>query len=323
VDLLGRAWSPKLGLRLKQCSARLSKAPRLCGFAVAPVGYHSSANPMSQTSESKVKISPMQHLLDLMRTHGSLIVLGAAFLERIGLPIPALAFLALAGYLVVEGALSLAGSLAAATIGTMAADLSWFYVGRRYGRPTLHLFCRLSLNPDYCVGRAEHFFRTRGTTTVLVSKLLPGISMLVPPLAGVLRMPFWRYFLLDVTGSLLWAGTGIGLGVVFGAGVLNHLANIQSGLLLLLLAITVGFALFKIIYRHYLIRRYSVPRVDSGELHDKLASGNEVVVVDLRSEEAYSKSRVKIPGALRIPPAQFPAHSHLVPKDKEVVLYCT
>jgi membrane protein DedA with SNARE-associated domain len=265
----------------------------------------------------------MEYLLDLMRTHGSLIVLGAAFLERIGLPIPALAFLALAGCLVVEGPLTPAGSLAAATAGAMAADLSWFYVGRRYGRRTLHLFCRLSLNPDYCVGRAEHFFRTRSAAAVLVSKVLPGISMLVPPLAGVLRMPFWRYFVLDVTGSLLWAGAGLGLGVAFGAGVLTHLANIQTGLLLLLLAIILGFALFKILYRRYLVRRYSVPRVDSNELLERLRSGEEVVVVDLRNEEAYAKSPVKVPGALRIPPAQFSVQSHLVPKDKEIVLYCT
>ncbi len=252
-----------------------------------------------------------------------MVVLAAAFLEKIGLPVPALIFLALAGCLVVEGPVSLTGSLAAATAGAMVADLSWYFVGRRYGRRTLHLFCKLSLNPDSCVGRAEHFFRTRSAAAVLVSKMFPGVSMLVPPLAGILGMPLWRYLLLDATGSLLWSGVGLGLGVAFGVEVLTRLASIQSSLYLLLAVLVAGFVVFKILYRQYLIRRYSVPKVDSAELLNRLNSGQEIMILDLRNEEAFAGSGLMIPGARRIPPAQFEAQSDLIPRDMEIVLYCT
>ncbi|HYK91473.1 MAG TPA: VTT domain-containing protein [Acidobacteriota bacterium] len=265
----------------------------------------------------------MQYLLDLMRTHGSIVVLAAAFFERIGLPIPALVFLVLAGCLVAEGPVSLPASLAAAVAGAMAADTCWFYLGHWRGRSALVYFCKLSLNPDSCAWRAEDFFRTRGTAAILASKLIPGVSTLVPPLAGILRMPFWRYVLVDAAGSLLWAGVGLGVGVAFGASVLPKLASIQNALILLLLAIVVGFVVFKILYRQYLIRRYSVPKIDSDELLYRMKSGQEVMIVDLRNEDAFFGSRVKLPGALRIPPAHFDTQSHLVPKDKEIVLYCT
>ncbi len=265
----------------------------------------------------------MEEILNLTRTHGSLVVLAAAFLEKIGLPVPALPFLVLAGCLVVDGPVSLSAALGAATLGALAADLAWFCVGRCYGRKALYFLCRLSLNPDSCAGRTEHYFRTRGTATILLSKLVPGMSALIPPLAGVLRMHVLRYALWDAGGSLLWAGLGLGIGMLFGAEVLSRLSSIQFVLLWTMLLIVAGFVLFKILYRRYLIRHYSVPKLGSGDLLYKIKSGQELTIVDLRNEEAFANSRVKIPGALRIPPAQFEAQRHLVPKDTEIVLYCT
>ena len=245
-------------------------------------------------------------------------------LEKIGLPLPALAFLAISGILIVGGNGSFAASLVAAATGCLAADMIWFIMGRKYGRNALYFFCRLSLNPDSCVGRTEYFFRRRGAATVIVSKLIPGVSTLVPPLAGLLRMSVLRYVLLDIGGSLVWGAAGLSLGVVFGAEVLNKLLNFQRSLLVLLICIIAGFAAFKVLYRRYLVRRYSIPKVDSGELYDRMSSGpDEVTIVDLRNEEAYSRSAAIIPGALRIPPARFDAHAHLLSKEKDIVLYCT
>ncbi len=258
-----------------------------------------------------------------MRVHGSLFVLAAAFLERIGLPLPALVFLVLVGCLVVEGLASLPASLAAAALGAMAANMTWFVIGRRKGRSALYWFCRLSLNPDSCVGRAEDFFRNRGAAMIIASKLIPGVSTLVPPMAGILGMPLGRFILLDAAGSLLWAGVGLGIGIVFGKSVLPKLASIQNALLLFLLSILVGFVVFKTLYRLYVIKRYSVPKVDAGELMLHIQSGREITIVDLRNEEAFSRSQEKIPGALRIAPAYFETQSDLVPKDREIVLYCT
>ena len=66
-----------------------------------------------------------------------------------------------------------------------------------------------------------------------------------------------------------------------------------------------------------------MPKIDSAELLEKISSGNEVLVVDLRTEYAFLRSDVAVPGALRIPPAEFVQHVHRLPPEKEIVLYCT
>ena len=122
-------------------------------------------------------MSPVtESVIGLLERHGSLVVLAVSLLENLGLPIPALPILVVAGALVVGGPVSLPLTLAAAAAGSLAADLLWFEIGRRKGRAALHVFCKLSLNPDACVGRAERLFRARTTTTILSSKLVPGLN---------------------------------------------------------------------------------------------------------------------------------------------------
>ena len=265
----------------------------------------------------------MYSLLDLIRTHGSLLVLAFSFLENAGLPVPALPLLVLAGCLAIEGRVSLSLTLLAATAGAMAADLPWYYFGRSKGRQTLYLFCKLSLNPDSCVGRTERIFRSRTISTILTSKLIPGLNTLVPPLAGVLKTPVWKYLLLDLAASLLWAGLGVGLGLAFGVSVLAHLESIQRVLLWLLVVLIAIYVITKFLYRRYLVKHYSVPKIDPDELLKLISTGDNVMVVDLRNEDAFLRSVVAVPGSMRIPPAEFDLHMHRLHKEKEIILYCT
>ena len=265
----------------------------------------------------------MDSLVNLIRTHGSLVVLGVAFLENLGLPIPALPFLVIAGCLVVDGPVSLPLTILAAIVGALSADLLWFWFGLSKGRSALQLFCKLSLNPDSCVGRTERIFRARGALTILTSKLIPGLNTLVPPLAGVLRMSFWKYVLLDIGGSTLWACLGVGLGMVFGVGVLSGLESIQNTLVVLLVGLITAYIISKVFYRRHLVKHYSVPKIDPAELYEMISTGKEVLVIDLRNENAFLSSAAAVPGSMRIPPAEFEIHVHRLPKEKEIILYCT
>jgi membrane protein DedA with SNARE-associated domain len=265
----------------------------------------------------------MQYLLDFLRSSGPLVILAVAFLETLGLPLPAFPLLVLAGCLVVEDSLSLPLTLSAAVIGTLAADLFWYWLGKRMGKRALNVLCKISLNPDACVGRSESLFFNHSTAAILTAKLFPGLNTLVPSLAGILGIKLWRYAMLTAAGSLIWAGAGIGLGLAFGRGVLSRLESVQHTLLLLLAAMLAFYVLFRIGYRHYLTRRYSVPRIQPEELSRRLAAGDGVQVVDLRSSLAYSDSGHVLPGALRIPPSEFEKHLDSLPKGKDIVFYCT
>ena len=128
----------------------------------------------------------MHLLLNLLRSHGPWALFTAAFLESVGIPLPAGIFLILSGCLVIEGTVSLPGALAAAVAGALAGDLHWFMIGRLKGRGALRVLCRLSLNPDACMGRTENLFRSRTVLSILTAKLVPGLNTVIAPLAGIL-----------------------------------------------------------------------------------------------------------------------------------------
>ena len=71
---------------------------------------------------------------------------------------------------------------------------------------------RLSLEPDSCLRRAEGIFARHGARSMLAAKFVPGLTTVMPPLAGVFAVSRVRFALYDLAGVLLWAGTWMGLG---------------------------------------------------------------------------------------------------------------
>jgi hypothetical protein len=113
-------------------------------------------------------------------------------------------------------------------------------------------------------------------------------------------------------------------GVVFGKRVLPHVTRTQQALEMLGGLALLAFVAWKLYERRWLVRHYSVARVEIAELQRLLASQPvEVLVIDLRSEQAFGRSAQMVPGARRIPPGEFERHVHTMPLDKEIILYCT
>ena len=265
----------------------------------------------------------MQYLLEILRNHAPIVIFAVAFLETLGVPLPAFPFLVLTGCLIVENSLFWPPIVAAAIVGALAGDQFWYWLGKRSGKRALNLLCRFSLNPDACMGRSQNLFDHGSTALILLAKLIPGVNALVPPLSGIMGMSPLRYIALDIAGCFIWVGTGIGLGLFFGRSVLSHLAGVQYTLLLLLIFMFGFYVVFRVFYRHYLIKHYTIPRMEAEALQRALASGDSPVVIDLRNEKDYSDSGRILPGALRIPPHRFEKLADTLPREKTIVLFCT
>jgi membrane protein DedA with SNARE-associated domain len=263
-------------------------------------------------------------VLHLLLTRSLAAVCAASFVESLGAPVPAFPLLLLAGSVAAEYRLSALPLVVASACGFWVGDLIWYSVGRVQGRRVLGLLCRLSLNPDACVGRAERRFRRRPALTVAAAKFIPGLSLMVAPLAGILRMPPAQFAAIDGAASMAWSAAAVMSGVVFGRRVLPHVLRTQQTLGMLAGAAVLGFVAWKVYERRWLVRHYTVARVEIAELQRLLASElPEVLVIDLRSEHAFTGSAQMIPGARRIPPGEFERHVSTMPLDKEIILYCT
>lgn len=263
-------------------------------------------------------------MLNLLLTRSLAVVFAASLLESLGAPVPAFPLLLLAGSIAAEHRFSAVPLVVGGACGFWIGDLVWYAFGRIQGRRVLGLLCRLSLNPDACVGRAERRFRRRPAMTVAAAKFIPGFSLMVAPLAGILRMPPVQFAAIDGAAAIAWSAAAVVSGVLFGRRVLPHVIQTQRAIGMLGAAAVLAFVAWKLYERRWLVRRYSVARVEIAELRRLLASESpEVLVIDLRSEQAFSRSAQMVPGARRIPPGEFESHIDSMPLDKEIILYCT
>jgi membrane protein DedA with SNARE-associated domain len=263
-------------------------------------------------------------VLNLLIAHGLAVVGVASFAEGLGAPVPAFPWLLLAGSLAAEHRVSPVPLVLASACGFWTADLAWYLFGRIQGRRVLGLLCRLSLNPDACVGRAERRFRRRPAMTVAAAKFVPGLSLMVAPLAGILRMPPVQFAAIDGAAAIAWSAAAVMSGVLYGRRVLPHVMRTQRAIGWLAAVAVLAFVAWKLYERRWLVRHYSVARVEIPELQRLLAAEPvDVLVVDLRSEQAFSGSPQMVPGARRIPPGDFERHIDTMPLDKEIILYCT
>ena len=66
-----------------------------------------------------------------------------------------------------------------------------------------------------------------------------------------------------------------------------------------------------------------VPRIAKEELKAKMDKGEDILILDVRTGASYNGSNIKIKGAMRFAPNDVDAWSKNLPKDKEIITYCT
>lgn len=264
----------------------------------------------------------MNETIHFLTQHGPLVLSAAVFAEQIGIPLPALPFLIAAGALVGTGQMGLGIAIVSAVLAAMAGDQVWFELGRRRGRLVLNWLCRISLEPTSCVRRTEDFFARHGVRSLIVAKFVPGFSTIAPPLAGIVGLTVRQYLLFNGVGTLLWVVTGIGLGMAFSDQLEQALlmsAQIGPTVGLVAFTVVIGYVLYKAVNRYRADHR--VPRVTARQLTDKLAGGENPIIVDLRSLGARQEEP-GIPGALSMPLDELAARRGELPLDRDVILYC-
>lgn len=268
----------------------------------------------------------MSETLDFLTRHGPLVLFLAVFVDQMGIPLPAAPWLLAAGALAGAGKMSVLSALAAATVGSLLADLFWFYLGQRYGNRVLKLICRNSLERDSCVRRTQDVFKRYGMSGVIAAKFLPGLSTLASPMAGNSGVGVVRFFFFDGLGSLLYAACFVLGGVLFSRQleqVFSALASLGHGALALLLAL-VGFYLsYKYYQRRRLLNELRMARITVDELHRKLEAGENLFILDLRPDAELEQEPLLIRGALHITAEELKLRNEEIPRDREVILYCS
>jgi membrane protein DedA with SNARE-associated domain len=268
----------------------------------------------------------MNETLEFVAAHGYALIAFFVFIEQIGLPVPAMPVLMAGGALARAGRIDPLLALGISIVASSVADGLWYELGRRKGGAVLRLLCKISLEPDSCVRKSENGFARWGSGAVVVAKFMPGLNTVAPPMAGIVRMPRHVFHTLNAIGGFLHFGLFLALGWVFGnqIGEIVEYFSTWGGSVGVVLGLALAaWIAWKWYERHKFLRDHRTARITVDELASRLGAGEQFSIIDLRHAMDFEADPEMIPGALHIPVEHIERRVGEIPRDREIILYCT
>lgn len=167
--------------------------------------------------------APWDAVLSWLYGHEALFIFLAIFLEESGvpMPLPADIAMALAGYRVAQGQMSLFSAFAIGQSATLLGSSVLYWVGRRGGRPLIARYGHLLFLTAERLDRAERLITRLGPLAVIIGRQIPGLRLASPLACGVFRIPYHVFVPAMIVGSTVYIGAFIALGVYGGPSVLH------------------------------------------------------------------------------------------------------
>jgi membrane protein DedA with SNARE-associated domain len=264
----------------------------------------------------------VKELLHLLTSHPYMVLLASALLERLGLPLFLSPVLVGAGALAATGQMRFDLGFWVALVACIVGDGVWYELGRRRGDSVLSLLCRISFEPDTCVRKSKVFFEKSANRTLFFSKWLPGVSHIIPPVAGMSGVGQRQFFLFNAAGSAVFILVLMLMGYlpVERMNLVPRVGPIVFEGSLIVLAANVGVKYFQ---RRRFLQELLKVRLAPEELKEMLDAGRPVVIVDLRHPlDSVSDPRT-LPGAIRMLPEDVEEKAASLPRNVDIILYCT
>ena len=264
----------------------------------------------------------VKSILHMVVGHPYLVLLSSGLLERVGAPLLLSHVLVAAGALAAGGELRFDMAVWIALITCLIGDTLWYELGRKKGDKVLSMLCRISFERDSCVRRSKVFFEKGVNRTLFLSKWLPGVSHVVPAVAGLSGVERQHFFVINAAGSAVWI-----LALML-AGYLPvehlHVASAVAPILfeasLAVLAVNVGV---KYMQRRQFLKDLYKSRITPEDVRQMMDSGEKMVILDLRHPLDSVADPRTLPGAVRVLPDEVTSRADTLPKDEEIILYCT
>ncbi len=130
-------------------------------------------------------------------------------LESLGIPLPGEIILVSSALLASQhGDINPVILGTCATAGAIIGDSIGYAIGRKGGRPLLAwLGGKFPRHfSEGHIATAEKSFEKWGMWAVFFGRFVALLRIFAGPLAGVLRMPYWKFLTANVLGGILWAG---------------------------------------------------------------------------------------------------------------------
>lgn len=259
-------------------------------------------------------------------TWGGVFVFVNVLLTRLGVPIPAVPVLLFAGSAIAAGTLSFWPILAAAVLGALIGDGTWFAAGRLYGRKLMAALGRISPSIDAKVEKARSLFERYGVPLVAISKFVPGLGLITPPLMGTTAVDTRIYAIWDLAGALAWANFWLlgGAAAERQLHMLLDLVKARGGTVIdILVAAALLYCAYRLLQRRRERRRHAAALAVTAT-QDGSADWRRIVppkVLDARPLTPALAAQRRIPGAQTLDPHS-PEQVDVALSAYDMVIYC-
>src|SRR5579872_2485451 len=132
-------------------------------------------------------------------------------LESFGIPLPGETALIAFGVLASQGHPSIVSVIVVAAAGAIVGDnLGYWIIGRLGGRALFARWRWLNGYADRFLPAAERIMKRHGGKTVFFGRFVAILRFTAAWVAGIGRMPWWRFLFWNAAGGIIWA-TAVGL----------------------------------------------------------------------------------------------------------------
>jgi membrane protein DedA with SNARE-associated domain len=180
----------------------------------------------------------------LLLDYGLVLLFLLVGVEAAGIPLPGETALVAAAVLAHDH-WGIEWVIVVAAAGAIVGDNTGYWIGRVGGRKLIERFNFTRRYAERALPPSERFFARHGGKTIFLARFIALLRITAAWLAGVTRMSWWRFFLWNAAGGIVWA-TGVGLLAYYAgkaAGDAVGRYGLYGGAVVIVLAVLVILAL--------------------------------------------------------------------------------
>jgi membrane protein DedA with SNARE-associated domain len=178
----------------------------------------------------------------LLISYGLVLLFAVVAAESAGVPLPGETALIAASILAAQGHYSIVSVIAVAASAAIMGDNAGYWIGRTGGRALLERWGPIRRYTERALPPGERFFQKHGGKTVFIGRFVAVLRVTAAWLAGITHMSWWRFFLWNASGGIVWAAGVSLLAYYFGKAAADAVQT--YGIYALVAIVAVGAIVF-------------------------------------------------------------------------------
>lgn len=182
---------------------------------------------------------------------------GIALLMFLEIPIPVIQseiVMTFSGFAARNGGLNIVGVAISGIVGSQAASVALYWVTRQFDQERVDGFLDryggwLGFTCEN-LQKGEDFFDRHDRKAVLIGRFVPGLRSFIAIPAGLRRMSFWTFFVMNLVGTAFWVSVLTALGAVLGQnyGLVDQYSSYITYTFLAAVVLFVAYRIGKVVH---------------------------------------------------------------------------